>query len=227
MGTGNDTTNRTRRLEAEKKVESDRRNVRLVSLAKKAESLIGDDAWVLLVDTLMGNYDHEFPEDFPELSKLKYEYNVRKFEYLARLGEMIGDQSLRIALEIRREDLLDWIERHRQVLGNIGRMDISEVEKAYRMYMGEYLGFKGQNERRYIHFIERSDKRFVWRCDSPCHTLEACKQTGLDTNYICTEIYGMASFRIFFDLINSKLTFYRNVIRPYAPYCEEVIELVE
>jgi tRNA(adenine34) deaminase len=59
-----------------------------------------------------------------------------------------------------------------------------------------------------------------------CPTLEACRKLGLDTRQICRKVYQQP-VQVFLAKLDSGLRFGRNyeALRPYTPYCEEIISL--
>ena len=61
-----------------------------------------------------------------------------------------------------------------------------------------------------------------------CPYLEACRELGLDTSFVCKQI-GEPSVQAACELINHDLAFSRNYdhLRPSCDFCEEYIELIE
>ncbi|MEN6340018.1 MAG: hypothetical protein ABFD03_07820, partial [Clostridiaceae bacterium] len=74
--------------------------------------------------------------------------------------------------------------------------------------------------------VERTEKRIVFHSQNFCPTLEACRRLGLDTRLVCKRLNERATDALV-KLIDPRLTFSRNYkcLRPYAPYCEEMITL--
>ncbi|MEN6593364.1 MAG: hypothetical protein ABFC31_00250 [Clostridiaceae bacterium] len=74
--------------------------------------------------------------------------------------------------------------------------------------------------------VERTEKRIVFHSQNFCPTLEACRRLGLDTRLVCKRLNEQATDALV-KLIDPRLTFSRNyeLLRPYAPYCEEMITL--
>ena len=68
--------------------------------------------------------------------------------------------------------------------------------------------------------------RIVFHSQNFCPTLEACNRLGLDTRYICKRLNEDATNRLI-QLIDPRLRFSRNYehLRPYSPFCEEMISL--
>lgn len=75
--------------------------------------------------------------------------------------------------------------------------------------------------------IEHNDKQIIMRWWNPCPTLDACVKLGLDTRQVCQKAYHRPVTE-FLKTIHPNLRFERNYrcIRPYTPYCEEIIKLV-
>lgn len=74
--------------------------------------------------------------------------------------------------------------------------------------------------------VLRSDTMIVFHSQNFCPTLEACGRLGLDTRHICKRINEDATNRLI-QKIDPRLRFSRNYVRlrPYSPYCEEMISL--
>jgi hypothetical protein len=76
--------------------------------------------------------------------------------------------------------------------------------------------------------VYEDERRIVWRSFNFCSMLEACLRLGLDTRQACREGTEESVQRLIARL-DPRLRFSRNYvdgIRPYAPYCEEQIELL-
>lgn len=74
--------------------------------------------------------------------------------------------------------------------------------------------------------IERTERKIVFHSQNFCPTLEACRRLGLDTRTVCKRLNERATDALI-KLVDPRLTFSRNYeqLRPYAPYCEEMITL--
>ncbi len=74
--------------------------------------------------------------------------------------------------------------------------------------------------------IRRSDTRIVFHSRNFCPTLEACRILGLDTRFVCKHLNEDATNRLI-RKIDPRLRFSRNYekLRPYSPFCEEMITL--
>jgi len=74
--------------------------------------------------------------------------------------------------------------------------------------------------------VSRSENRITFHSQNFCPTLEACKRLGLDTRHVC-RCMNEDSTNQLIRQIDPGLTFSRNYekLRPYSPYCEEMISL--
>jgi len=72
--------------------------------------------------------------------------------------------------------------------------------------------------------VHKNSRKIVVRWWNYCPVLEVCRKLGLDTRIVCKLAYHKP-VELFLKRINPKLGFNRNYekIRPYAPYCEEII----
>ena len=74
--------------------------------------------------------------------------------------------------------------------------------------------------------VSRTESQITFHSQNFCPTLEACKRLGLDTRHICHCINEDSTNQLIRQ-IDPRLTFSRNYekLRPYSPYCEEMISL--
>ncbi len=95
----------------------------------------------------------------------------------------------------------------------------------YKLFYEHYLGLSIPQDGVVVAATER---RWVMRWWNRCPTLEACRELGLDTREICRKVYHRP-VQALLARIDPQLRFERNyeALRPYAPYCEEVISLSE
>ena len=114
-----------------------------------------------------------------------------------------------------------WIKRHLPKLARSG----DPLLDGYRLFYEGYLGISAPLDGE---IILRTERRMVTRWWNPCPTLEACQSLGLDTRQICRKAYHKPVDE-FLMQIDSRLRFDRNYtcLRPYTPYCEEMIYLQE
>jgi hypothetical protein len=119
------------------------------------------------------------------------------------------------------EKRLAWLDRHLATLGRSG----DPLADGYRLFYESYLGVSVGKEGA---VVEATAGRLVTRWWNACPTLEACRKLGLDTREVCQKAYHRP-VQVFLARVDPRLRFNRNyaVLRPYAPYCEEVITLSE
>ncbi len=119
------------------------------------------------------------------------------------------------------EKRLAWLDR------NLERLSLADapVADGYRLFYEIYLGLSLPEDGE---IVEQTEKRMVTRWWNHCPTLEACKALGLDTREICKKAYHRP-VQEFLSRVHPKLRFERNyeALRPYTPYCEEIIALKE
>ena len=116
---------------------------------------------------------------------------------------------------------LAWLDEHLDHLPRTG----DPLLDGYRMFYEVYLGLSVPEDGA---IVERGERRIVTRWWNACPTLEACQALGLDTRVICRVAYH-APVQAFLSRIDPRLRFDRNydALRPQAPYCEEILLLVE
>lgn len=144
------------------------------------------------------------------------------FQAVLAVGEEIGlGKSLGYLERCVIEKRLAWLDEN---LGKIERTG-DAVEDGYRIFYERYLGISVPKDGE---VVDKTDKKMVMRWWNYCPVLEACKKFGLDTRVVCKKAYHKP-VQIFLSRIDPKLKFDRNYdsIRPYTPYCEEIITLEE
>jgi tRNA(Arg) A34 adenosine deaminase TadA len=101
----------------------------------------------------------------------------------------------------------------------------SVLDDAYAVFLAR-LGIGPEEARRAVRIVERTPTRLVIRSDNFCPTLEACRILGLDTREVCRRLTEGPTTALLRQ-IHPGLRFRRNdeLLRPYAPFCEEMIEL--
>jgi hypothetical protein len=116
------------------------------------------------------------------------------------------------------EKRLCWYEENEDKIHLRG----SDVRKAYTLLLIEYLGLNPKE----VPVIYEDERKIVWRSYNFCPVLEACKKLRMDTREVCKKAEEK-SVQELISKINPNLRFSRNYekIRPYAEYCEEIIEL--
>jgi hypothetical protein len=148
--------------------------------------------------------------------------STRLFETMAQIATETGwDEVLAFLEKCVIEKRTDWLERNGTVTT---RTEASAVMDGFQVFYSTYLGLSVPEDGE---IIEVSERRIVSRWWNKCPTLDACQKLGLDTREICRKVYQQP-VQTMMERIDPRLRFDRNydAIRPYAPYCEEIIELV-
>ncbi|MFX0052703.1 MAG: hypothetical protein ACFE8U_15600 [Candidatus Hermodarchaeota archaeon] len=117
------------------------------------------------------------------------------------------------------EKRLQWYEKYKNNLNLKG----SDVRKAYTLLLIEYLKIPPGE----VPIVHEEKNKIIWRSYNSCSVLEACKKGVFDTRIVCKNGWEQST-QLLISKINPCLVFSRNYekIRPYAPYCEEGIELL-
>jgi hypothetical protein len=118
------------------------------------------------------------------------------------------------------EKRLAWLDEHLETLERTG----DPITDGYKAFYEAYLGILPK----YGEIVDVTPNRMVTRWWNPCPILEACKALGVDTRIICKGAYHKP-VDAFLTRIDPRLRFERDyaVIRPHAPYCQEIILLAE
>jgi tRNA(adenine34) deaminase len=95
------------------------------------------------------------------------------------------------------------------------------LDSAYELFLNK-LGISSEE----APIVNRQENKLVIHSENFCPTLEACKILGMDTRDVCKKLNEEAT-QVLLQQIDSRLVFKRNydAIRPYKPYCEEMIIL--
>lgn len=150
-------------------------------------------------------------EDFTEL-----------FRTILSVADEVGlDETLKHLERCVIEKRLSWLGENLETLEETG----NPLTDAYKCFYETYLGISTPRDGE---IVERSERRIVTRWWNHCPVLEACKKFGLDTREICSKAYHQP-VQVFLSQIDPNLRFDRNYdrLRPYTPYCEEIITLEE
>jgi hypothetical protein len=162
-----------------------------------------------------------------EFQLIKAEYqNTKSGDSTALLRTVLSvadeiglDQALAYLEGCVVEKRLAWLDR------NLERLDLTgdPVLDGYRLFFEIYLGLSPLEDGE---IVEHTDRRIVTRWWNRCSTLDACQELGLDTREICKKAYHRP-VQEFLSRVHPRLRFERNyeALRPYAPYCEEIITL--
>ncbi|MDD4312734.1 MAG: hypothetical protein PHW41_09655 [Eubacteriales bacterium] len=136
---------------------------------------------------------------------------------MARLRE--ADEAALCALNedsIRRRTT--WFEENRSRFAFLSN---DPVRAAYALLLARF-GITPQE----APIISHDERRIIFHSQNFCPTLEACKRLELDTRFVCKYLNEDATNRLI-QLIDPRLRFSRNYayLRPYVPFCEEMIYL--
>lgn len=95
------------------------------------------------------------------------------------------------------------------------------LDSAYELFLKK-LGISSEE----APIVDRQENKLVIHSENFCPTLEACKILGMDTREVCKKLNEEAT-QVLLQQIDSRLVFKRNydALRPYKPYCEEMIIL--
>jgi hypothetical protein len=142
------------------------------------------------------------------------------FQTILLIAEEVGlDEVLEYLQECVIERRLAWWER------NVKSFEKTKnpLMDGYKLFYERYLGLSIPQDGE---IVEVSNRRLVIRWWNPCPTLTACQKLGLDTREICRKVYHQP-VQVLLAKIDPRLRFERNyaALRPYTPYCEEIIEL--
>jgi hypothetical protein len=93
------------------------------------------------------------------------------------------------------------------------------LEKAYRVIL---LKLEIREDEAPI--VSKTDTRLVFHSRNACPSLEACIRLGIDTRKVCRRLFECPTDALV-RMVDPSLRFTRNYekIRPYSPYCEEII----
>jgi hypothetical protein len=134
-------------------------------------------------------------------------------------GEIGWDEALGCLERCVVEKRLAWLDKNRGTLQRTGNPLLDGYKAFYEAYLKVSTPEQGE-------IVAATDRSLVTRWWNHCPTLEACRKLGLDTREICKKVYH-EPVQVFLAQIDPRLRFARNyaALRPYAPYCEEIITL--
>ena len=144
------------------------------------------------------------------------------FKDIISVADEIGfEQALAYLEDCVIEKRKAWIKKHLDEF----KEPKQPVLDGYRLFYKVYLGLSAPEDGE---IVAQSNREIVSRWWNSCPTLDACEKLGLDTREICKKAYHKP-FQEFLIQIHPNLRFERNYacIRPYVPYCEEIIYLEE
>ncbi len=159
-----------------------------------------------------------------QLIKEKHESRdfIELFQTILSVSNEIGfDKALEYLEKCVIEKRIAWLNENLNKIEKTG----NPIDDAYKIFYEIYLGISAPKDGE---IVEKTKKKLITRWWNHCPVLEACKRLGLDTREICKKVYHKPT-QLFLSKINPKLKFDRNYshIRPYVPYCEEIITLEE
>ncbi|MFQ6067471.1 MAG: hypothetical protein ACE5K3_09375 [bacterium] len=165
-------------------------------------------------------------DKYYQLVKQKYQTKGRDFTELFQtildIGNEIGlDKSLEYLERCVIEKRLSWLNDNLENIEKTG----NPIDDAYRIFYEIYLGISTPEDGE---VVEKTDKKLLTRWWNYCPVLKVCEKLGLDTRVVCKKAYHNST-QIFLSNFDTKVRFDRNYhcIRPYSPYCEEIITLEE
>jgi hypothetical protein len=163
-------------------------------------------------------------QSYSQLVKRQYENSrgdsTGLFQTILSIGQTVPMDDVLACLEqCVIEKRLAWLDKNSVVLAKTGNSLMDGYVAFYVSYLGLAVPRDGE-------IVEATAKRIVMRWWNHCPTLEACRKLGLDTRQICRKVYERP-VQIFLSKLDPRLGFGRNyaMLRPYAPYCEEIITL--
>lgn len=144
------------------------------------------------------------------------------FQTILSLSREIGlDQALAILERCVIEKRLAWLDANLDRLTRTGNPILDGYHSFYETYLGVSVPADGE-------ILVQDQGRLVMRWWNACPTLAACQKLGLDTRQVCRQAYHQP-VQAFLRRIDPRLRFDRNyaALRPYYPYCEEIITSAE
>ncbi len=162
-----------------------------------------------------------------ERIKCLYQSGADSILLLRSLFDIAGDIGLEPALSCLEQSVtekrLNWIARRLETFKGSG----NAVRDGFALFFEEYLGLSIPKHGEVIEISpEFMPKKIVVRWWNECPTLNACQQLGLDTRLVCKAVYHRPVTEML-KQIHPHLSFDRSytAIRPYTPYCEEIIAI--
>jgi hypothetical protein len=161
---------------------------------------------------------------YDDLVKRQYESSrgdsTELFQIILSISQEVGlDEALAYLEQCVSAKRLAWFAKNFDTLPKTGQ----PVQDAFKVFYENYLGLSVPQDGE---IVEATDKRLATRWWNDCPTLAACQKLGLDTREICRKVYHQP-VQVLLSRIDPRLKFERNydALRPYAPYCEEIIIL--
>jgi tRNA(adenine34) deaminase len=144
-------------------------------------------------------------------------YNQDVRQEIKRLRNVTAAQ-LRAYAEESRQKRVHWFQTEQPLQG----LTFSDPkETGYQLLLKRFKISAAEAP-----IVQRDERQIVFHSQNFCPTLEACKILELDTRDVCKQ-YNEASTEQLLKQIDPRLRFTRNYekLRPYTPYCEELISI--
>ncbi len=132
-----------------------------------------------------------------------------------------GTVSIREVADLIMQKRISWFENNKDMI--LKYYGMSDEEKALRIIFFDYMKVNPEHAK----MFRVGDKKIKTESYNFCPYLEACRQLGLDTRYVCKELE--ITVQKMCEMINPKLKFSRNYqnIRPHnTDFCEEYFEIL-
>ena len=142
------------------------------------------------------------------------------FEFVLNASKKIKEKILKLWERVVIEKRISWLNE------NLERLRTGNpIEDALNIFYKTYLGISPEKDGE---ILEKSERKLVTRWWNKYPILENCEKFGLDTRETCKKVYEKPA-QIFLSKINPNLKFRRHyeLIRPHAPFCEEIITYEE
>lgn len=153
------------------------------------------------------------------LSETEQKAIQEKLEQLRKVKD--GILSIQELTDLITQRRVNWMKEHKdEILAKYQGLPLVEI--AWRAVCFDNMHINPADSR----MTRISDKKIRIDSYNFCPYLEACKQLGLDTRYICKEIES--SVQKMNEVLDPRLKFSRNYvnIRPHSNFCEEYLELL-
>lgn len=150
-----------------------------------------------------------------EECSLLYNNQVRKS--IKQLRNVDSKELSHLADKLRNKRI-NWFKNQ-----NIQCDNDDVLDTAYQLFLTK-LGISAEE----APIVDKQDNKLVIHSKNFCPTLEACKILGLDTRDVCRQLNEEPT-QALLQQLHPNLRFKRNYdsLRPFKPYCEEMIIKVE
>ena len=113
---------------------------------------------------------------------------------------------------------LTWFDENRD---SFSFLSDDPLDSAYRLLLARFDITPSEAP-----VVRKTEREIVFHSKNFCPTLEACQLLGLDTRHVCRLLNEESTNRLI-RCVDPRLRFSRNYekLRPYAPYCEEMIAI--